>query len=178
MRYEFIENDIATTSDDVHNLYIDNLPFDGLTPIPHQKNDAFGGVGRLDVYLLTSQISDPETNAVIEQNTSRTIYGASPSSTAQVVVVHHLNLIGDQLKGYRYRRNQYDVDNNLVTYAPTETAQLVMNGDYLGTRVFLTDDPKNIFSASEHVTRKVKLELDLQDPNNSNVCRRRRYRKW
>jgi hypothetical protein len=54
VRYEFIENDIATTSDDVHNLYKDNLSFDGLTPIPHQKNDAFGGVGRLDIYLLTS----------------------------------------------------------------------------------------------------------------------------
>ena len=171
VRYEFIENDIATTSDDVHNLYIDNLSFDGLTPIPHQKNDAFGGVGRLDIYLLTSQISDPETNEGIEQNTSRTIYGASASGTAQVVVVHHLNLIGDQLKGYRYQRNQYDVDNNLVTYAPTETAQLVMNGDYLGTRVFLTDDPINVLSASEHVTGKVKLELDLQGPNNSNAFR-------
>ena len=150
---------------------LDNLSFDGLTPIPHQKNDAFGGVGRLDIYLLTSQISDPETNEGIEQNTSRTIYGASASGTAQVVVVHHLNLIGDQLKGYRYQRNQYDVDNNLVTYAPTETAQLVMNGDYLGTRVFLTDDPINVLSDSEHVTGKVKLELDLQDPNNSNTFR-------
>ena len=101
MRYEFIENDIAKTSDDLHNLYIDNLCFDRLTPIPHQKNDAFGGVGRLDIYLVISQISDPETNAVIEQNTSRSIYGASASGTAQVVVVHRLNLIGDQLKGYR-----------------------------------------------------------------------------
>jgi hypothetical protein len=36
-----------------------------------------------------------------------------------------------------------------------------MNGDYLGTRVFLTDDPINVLSASEHLTGKVKLELDL-----------------
>ena len=46
-----------------------------------------------------------------------------------------------------------------------------MNGDYLGTRVFLTDDPINVLSASEHVTGKVKLELVLQDPNNSNAFR-------
>jgi hypothetical protein len=165
VRNEFIENDVATTSDDVHNLYIDNLAFDGLTPIPHQKDEDFGGVGRLDVYLLTSKITDPQTGAVISQNDSRTIYGASESGSTQVVVVHHLNMIDDQLKGYRYQRNQYDVNDNLVTYAPTETAQLAMAGDYLGTRVFIADKPINVFSASEYVTGKVMFELDLQDPN-------------
>ena len=165
VRNEFIENDVATTSDDVHNLYIDNLAFDGLTPIPHQKDEDFGGGGRLDVYLLTSKITDPQTGAVISQNDSRTIYGASESGSTQVVVVHHLNMIDDQLKGYRYQRNQYDVNDNLVTYAPTETAQLAMAGDYLGTRVFIADKPINVFSASEYVTGKVMFELDLQDPN-------------
>ena len=164
VRNEFIENDVATTSDDVHNLYIDNLAFDGLTPIPHQKDEDFGGVGRLDVYLLTSKITDPQTGAVISQNDSRTIYGASESGSTQVVVVHHLNMIDDQLKGYRYQGNQYDVNDNLVTYAPTETAQLAMAGDYLGTRVFIADKPINVFPASKYVTGKVMFELDLQDP--------------
>ena len=171
VRYEFIENDAAITSDDVHNLYIDNLAFDGLTPIPHKKDDDFGGVGRLDVYLLQAAITDPQTGEVISQNDSRTIYGASESGSTQVVLVHHLNVIDDQLKGYRYQRNQYDVDDNLVTYAPTETAQLVMDGDYLGTRVLITDDPISVLTSSEYVTGKVKFELDLQDPNTSNAFR-------
>ena len=171
VRYEFIENDVAITSDDVHNLYIDNLAFDGLTPTPHQRDEDFGGVGRLDVYLLASNITDPQTGAVISQNDSRTIYGASESGSTQVVVVHHLNLINDQLKGYRYQRNQYDVNNNLATYAPTETAQLVMDGDYLGTRVFVTDAPISVLTSSEFVTGKVMFELDLQDPNTSNAFR-------
>ena len=86
-------------------------------------------------------------------------------------MVHHLNLINDQLKGYRYQRNQYDVNNNLATYAPTETAQLVMDGDYLGTRVFVTDAPISVLTSSEFVTGKVMFELDLQDPNTSNAFR-------
>ena len=171
VRYEFIENDAAITSDDVHNLYIDNLAFDGLTPIPHKKDDDVGGVGRLDVYLLQAAITDPETSEDITQNDSRTIYGASESGSTQVVLVHHLNMIDDQLKGYRYQRNQYDVDNNLVTYAPTETAQLVMDGDYLGTRVLITDDPISVLTSSEYVTGEVEFALDLQDPNSSKAFR-------
>ena len=66
---------------------------------------------------------------------------------------------------YRYQRSQYDKDNNLVVFEPTENGQLFISGDYLGIR---TLDNSNY---GEYVQGTANLTVDLQDPNASHAIR-------
>lgn len=165
IRYELVANDTSTTADDEHNLYIDNLAFDGVTTVPHTIDENYGGVGRLDIYVLNEDIRDPTTNELIHQNDSRTSYGTSESGAVSYAIVTHVNQLGSPLRGYRYQRSQYDKDNNLVVFEPTENGQLFISGDYLGIR---TLDNSNY---GEYVQGTANLTVDLQDPNASHAIR-------
>jgi len=165
IRYEFVDNDTSTTADDEHNLYIDNLAFDGVTTVPHTVDENYGGVGRLDIYVLNEDIRDSTTNELIRQNDSRTSYGTSESGAVSYVVVTHVNHLGSPLRGYRYQRSQYDKDNNLVVFEPTENGQLFISGDYLGIRTL------NNSTYGEYVQGTANLTVDLQDPNASHAIR-------
>lgn len=163
IRYELVANDTSTTVDAEHNLYIDNLAFDGVTSVPHTIDENYGGVGRLDIYVLNEDIRDPTTNELIQQNDSRTSYGTSESGAVSYAIVTHVNHIGSPLRGYRYQRSQYDKDNNLVVFEPTENEQLKMSGDYLGIRTKNTKLGEQPYA--EYVQGRVQLLVDLQDPN-------------
>ena len=163
IRYELVANDTSTTADAEHNLYIDNLAFDGVTSVPHTIDENYGGVGRLDIYVLNEDIRDPTTNELIQQNDSRTSYGTSESGAVSYAIVTHVNHIGSPVRGYRYQRSQYDKDNNLVVFEPTENEQLKMSGDYLGIRTKNTKLGEQPYA--EYVQGRVQLLVDLQDPN-------------
>ncbi len=165
IRYELVANDTSTTADDEHNLYIDNLAFDGATTVPHTIDENYGGVGRLDIYVLNEDIRDPTKNELIHQNDSRTSYGTSESGAVSYAIVTHVNQLGSPLRGYRYQRSQYDKDNNLVVFEPTENGQLFISGDYLGIR---TLDNSNY---GEYVQGTANLTVDLQDSNASHAIR-------
>ena len=143
-------------------LYIDNLGFDGNASDPHTKVANFDGFGTQDVYAAPVTVVDPQNGQTIDQNGAYAIFGTSESGATGYVVVHHVYIVQETLKGYKYKRNQYDANNELVLYNPIEDGQISMTGEYLGMRT------RKGASDGEYVIAESFLKLDLQDPNTSN----------
>ena len=142
-------------------LYIDNLGFDGTASDPHTKVANFDGFGTQDVYAAPVTVVDPQNGQTIDQNGAYAIFGTSESGATGYVVVHHVYIVQETLKGYKYQRNQYDANNELVLYNPIEDGQISMTGEYLGMRT------RKGAADGEYVIAELFFDVDLQDPNES-----------
>ena len=142
-------------------LYIDNLGVDGTASDPYKKVANFDGFGTQDVYAAPVTVVDPQHGQTIDQNDAYAIFGTSESGATGYVVVQNVYIVQETLRGYKYKRNQYDANNELVLYNPIEDGQISMTGEYLGmrTRKGATD--------GEYVIAELFFDVDLQDPNES-----------
>lgn len=116
---------------DVEKLYIDNLPFDGVTSLPYIRDDSVETQPGVGQYKSVQTITDSVSGEVFDQVTHRALYGKSETGATEFVIVKALYL-GEGFGGHAFQRNQYDVDGAAVVYKRPANSQAGFRGAYDG----------------------------------------------
>lgn len=141
-------------------LFINNLPFDGLQSDAYSRyafvptSDGFG------IYRSVPVVTDSmNENISIEQHVYRAIYVSSPSGGSQAMVVKTGSYRDEGFGGYIYQRTPEDLAGNSTQFTMPASGQAVLIGGYQGLIVYKTDEKTRL----DHVKGDSKLVFDFDD---------------